>query len=178
MFNSYTQSIPKHIATVRIVFGLFWAVDAALKFRPSFESDFLQIVKSAADGQPAWLQPWFSFWIHFLSINTHLFAKSILVIEVLIALALIFGIARKLTYLLAALFSFLVWSIPEGFGGPYDQNVNDIGASIIYVVVFFSLYGLERLAPPAWALDNVIIKHLPWWTFIANPKRANDPHST
>jgi plastocyanin len=35
--------------------------------------------------------------------------------------ALITGFARKFTYISAAGFSLLIWSIAEGFGGPYTS---------------------------------------------------------
>ena len=49
---------------VRIAFGVIWAIDAALKWTPGFRAGYLGYLTSAAKGQPSWLQPWFSFWIH------------------------------------------------------------------------------------------------------------------
>lgn len=162
--------LSKHIAVLRIIFGLMWAVNAAFKWQPAFKDDFLGQIKSAADGQPQWLHGWFHFWIQLLSHNPHLFAATIVIIETLIALALVFGFARRTTYLTAALFSILIWAIPEGFGGPYSASSTDIGTGIIYAVVFFSLYGLDRLATPAkWSLDKLIAKHITWWGILANP---------
>jgi len=130
----------------------------------------MDIIKSAADGQPHWLYHWFSFWISAWSHSPHLFAVLTALTESLIALALLFGFARRATYLAAATFSLLIWSTAEGFGGPYTINSTDIGAAVIYAIVFFSLYGLERLAVPSkWSVDNCIIKKLPWWVIIANP---------
>ena len=147
-----------------------WAVDAAFKWEPAFKAGFLDQIKAAADGQPQWLHGWFSFWVTLLSHNPHLFAAAVTVIETLIALALIFGVARRTTYLAAAVFSLLIWAIPEGFGGPYSATSTDIGTGIIYAVVFLSLYGLDRLAgAPRWSLDNRLARRCPWWTVIANP---------
>jgi nitrite reductase (NO-forming) len=162
--------LAKHVAILRIIFGLMWGVDAAFKWQAAFRTGFLDQIKAAADGQPAWLHGWFSFWIHLLSHNPHLFAMLVTIIETLIALALIFGVARRTTYILAAVFSLLIWAIPEGFGGPYNATSTDIGTGIIYAVVFFSIYGLDRLAPQAtWTLDKQIAKRLPWWSVVANP---------
>lgn len=162
--------LAKHVAILRIIFGLMWAIDAGFKWQPAFKAGFLDQIKSAADGQPSWLHGWFSFWIHFLAHNPHVFAALVALIETLIALALIFGVARRVTYLSAAIFSLLIWSIPEGFGGPYSATSTDIGTGIIYAVVFLSLYGLERLATPSkWSLDNYIVKRIPWWAVLANP---------
>lgn len=92
------------------------------------------------------------------------------IIESLIALALIFGFARRATYLSAIVFSLIIWGVAEGFGGLYTTASTDIGTAIIYAVVFFSLYGLERMAvPPKWTVDNYISTRIPWWAMLANP---------
>ncbi len=162
--------LSKHVATLRIIFGLMWAINAIFKWQPAFRDGFLDQIKSAADGQPAWLHGWFSFWTQLLSHNPHVFAVLVTIVESLIAIALIFGIARRATYLSAAVFSLLIWGVAEGFGGPYSVSSTDIGTGIIYAVVFFSLYGLDRLATQSkWSLDNYIVKRLPWWSVVANP---------
>lgn len=171
--SAKTNGLASHVAVLRIIFGLMWAVDAAFKWSPSFTNGFLGQVQSAAEGQPAWLHSWFSFWIHLLSTNVQFFAMVTAVVETLIALALIFGVLRQVVYIAAAVFSLLIWAIPEGFGGPYSAASTDIGVGIVYTVVFFSLYGLERMARPArWALDTVIARRIPWWAVIADPKPA------
>lgn len=105
-----------------------------------------------------------------MSHNPHLFALLTAVVESLIALALLIGFARRTTYLSAAVFSLLIWSIAEGFGGPYTSGSTDIGTAVVYAVVFFALYGLDRLAaPPKWSVDNYVVKKLPWWAMVANP---------
>jgi uncharacterized membrane protein YphA (DoxX/SURF4 family) len=171
MATKYSTSyLAKHVAVLRIIFGLMWAINASFKWQPAFRDGFLDQIKSAGDGQPSWLHGWFNFWAQALSHNPHLFAIIITIVETLIALALIFGMARRTTYLAAAIFSLSIWAIPEGFGGPYSASSTDIGTGIIYATVFFSLYGLDRLAKPSvWAVDNYITKHLPWWAFVSNP---------
>lgn len=168
--QEFQYRLAKHVAFLRIVFGGIWVIDAALKWQPSFASGFLGYIKDAADGQPAWLSPWFDFWNHVFGANPQLFANLTMISESLIALALVLGLARRVTYLSAAVFSLLVWSIAEGFGGPYTSASTDIGTGIIYAIVFLALYGLERLATPArLAVDNYIVAKLPWWSVIANP---------
>jgi nitrite reductase (NO-forming) len=56
------------------------------------------MVKSAAEGQPGWLHWWFHFWVNLVSPRPGFFAYMTAVIETLIAVALILGFARKLTY--------------------------------------------------------------------------------
>ena len=164
------SDLSKHVAILRIAFGLMWAVDAAFKWQAAFRNSFLDQIKAAADGQPQFLHGWFSFWIQTFSHNPHLFAVLVAVAESLIALALITGFARRVTYLAAAVFSLMIWAIPEGFGGPYNASSTDIGTGIIYAVVFLSLYGLDRMAGQSkWSIDNYIISKLPWWAIVANP---------
>jgi thiosulfate dehydrogenase [quinone] large subunit len=51
----------------------------------------------------------------------------------------------------------VIWSTAEGFGGPYAAGSTDIGAAIIYVLVFVALFltnaglimGLDRRLTPA-----------------------------
>ncbi len=168
--STKVKKLSMHVATLRIVFGIMWAIDAVFKFQPSFRNGFINQIKTATLGQPSWLKPWFHFWVHFLGYNPHLFALLTAIIESFIACSLLLGLARRVTYLSAAFFSLLVWAIAEGFGGPYTSSSTDIGAAIIYAVVFFALYGLERLTvTPKWSLDNYIIQHLQWWAVIANP---------
>ncbi len=167
---SKQNSLSRHIAILRIAFGLMWSIDAIFKWTSSFRDSFMNQVKSAAIGQPGWLHPWFHLWTTFLGYNPHLFATLTAIVESLIALALLFGFARRTAYIGAALFSILIWTTAEGFGGPYTASSTDIGTAIIYAVVFFALYGLDRLSGSAWwALDNYMSKKISWWTNIANP---------
>lgn len=165
-----SKDLGNHVAILRIVFGVMWAVDAALKWTPAFRNGFLDQINTAAQGQPGWLSWWFGFWGDFLSHNPHLFTVLTAIIESAIAIALIIGLARRTTYLSAAIFSLVLWGVAEGFGGSYSSSSTDIGAAVVYAVVFFALYGLERMAVPAhWSVDNYICKRLPWWSIVANP---------
>jgi len=58
----------KRVAAIRILFGAVFAVDAFLKWRPGFASGFHSQVTAAAQGQPAWLLPWFHFWAHLIAL--------------------------------------------------------------------------------------------------------------
>ncbi len=160
---------------LRILFGVFWLVDAWFKWQPDFISNFASNVSAASAGQPSFLSGWFSFWSGVVSVNPSLFAYMTAVIETLLALGLLFGFARKLTYSLGTVFSFFVWSIPEGFGGPYTPGATDIGSSIIYVIVFLFLllvnatYGRSRHS-----LDYYIEKKFPGWARIAEFRHASE----
>lgn len=164
------RRLSRHVAFLRITFGVIWLIDASMKWRSTFPANFIATLKSASEGQPGWLRFWFHFWVPHLIAHAHLFATFTAVAETLIALALLCGFARKITYLSAAAFSLLIWAIAEGFGGPYTPTSTDIGTGIIYAIVFLSLYGLDELSGKStWTLDNYIAGKIKWWPKIANP---------
>src|SRR5207247_6948112 len=111
---------------LRVGFGVVWLVDAILKWLPGFRSEYLDALKEGSQGQSRWLNGWFDFWINLQQSNTTFFAYLVAVIETLIAVALILGFARKVTYLAAIVFSLLMWSTAEGFGGPYTSGSSAI----------------------------------------------------
>jgi thiosulfate dehydrogenase (quinone) large subunit len=160
----------KRVAAVRIIFGVIFAIDAYLKWLPSFASSFQGQVTGAAQGQPGWLMPWFHFWAHFIALSPATFAYLTAATETLVALALLFGLARQFTYFAAAAYSLLIWAIPEGFGGPYKGGATDIGTGIIYVVLFLALYQLDTLADESpWSLDPLIERRFPRWRAVSEP---------
>jgi len=161
----------RRVAVARIAIGVLFAIDASLKWLPSFSrGTFLDEISGAAQGQPSWLHPWFRFWKQVASSNPRLFAYATAAVETLIALALILGVARAVTYFAAALFTLGIWAIPEGFGGPYTHGATDIGTGIIYTVVFLALYQLDTLADESpWSLDPLIERRFPRWRVVSEP---------
>jgi nitrite reductase (NO-forming) len=154
--------------TLRIAFGVIWLIDAVLKWLPGFRSAYVADITGAAKGQPGWLNWWFNFWVKLQTPRPTFFAYFVAVLETLIALALIFGFARKLSYVLIAVFSFLMWGVAEGFGGPYMKGSTDIGTSIIYVVVALGLLVVAYYAGTSrYSLDHYIEEHISWWWKVA-----------
>jgi nitrite reductase (NO-forming) len=163
-------------SAVRIGFGLILAVDAAFKWRPGFHRDFVMMIKEAGEGQPAWLHGWFRFWLNTVTPHPHVWAYSIAVIETLLALALIFGFARKTTYILTALVCMCIWTVAEGFGGPYTSTSTDIGAAVMYAVVAASLLVLSlQCGPSRLSVDHYIEKKVSWWHWVAEFGAHNHP---
>jgi thiosulfate dehydrogenase [quinone] large subunit len=160
--------IANRIAIVRISFGIVWVIDAILKYEPAFYRGILETVKAADAGEPNWLNPWFHMWYRIIGASPGTFAVITIIIETLIALSLLFGIARRMNYLLGAVFSFLIWGVAEGFGGPYVSGSTDIGAGFIYVIAFLLLFFADSINPPSWSLDPFIEKHVSWWHRIAD----------
>jgi uncharacterized membrane protein YphA (DoxX/SURF4 family) len=116
--NWFARNLSSLKTVVRIIFGVFWAIDGALKFDPGFVDTFPNMIKDAASGQPSWLAGWFSFWESITSSNPAFYVYSTALFEVAIAFCLIFGFMRKLSYTVSLFLSLMIWSVPEGMGGP------------------------------------------------------------
>ena len=130
----------KQFAGLRILFGIVWLVDAILKWNPHFLNNFLDHITESAIGQPVIIHHWIELWAQASTISPHTIAISVAIIETLIAFFLISGIFARPAIIVGAIFSFLIWSTAEGFGGPYGAASTDVGASIVYVFVFLALY--------------------------------------
>jgi uncharacterized membrane protein YphA (DoxX/SURF4 family) len=153
------------IAFLRIAFGLIWAVDAALKWQPAFQANFSQIVSGVAQGQPGFLSWWFSIWQLIVSGRAPIFAVLTATTETYLAFALITGFARKLTYSLGIVYGLFVWSVAEGFGGPYvPGTTTDVGAAIIYSLVFWALLLVDA---GRMSVDRLIAARAPAWRRIS-----------
>jgi uncharacterized membrane protein YphA (DoxX/SURF4 family) len=163
---------------LRISFGLIWLIDAVMKWLPGFRSAYVADITGAAQGQPGWLGWWFDFWVKLQTPRPNFFAYFVAVVETIIALALIFGFSRKLTYMATAVFSFLMWGVAEGFGGPYMKGSTDVGTSIIYVVVCMGLLTLcYYVGSSRYSVDYHLEKRISWWWKLAEMRRpdSDDP---
>ena len=151
-------------AALRVAFGMIWAVSAALTWTSGFASNYVGYLHNAATGQPAWSAWWFRMWIDVVTPHAGLFLWGTRIAETLLALALLLGFARKITYVVGILFSLLIWSTAEGFGGPYSVGANNIGAAISYVLIFAALIVINlRSGPSPYSLDYLIERRWPRW---------------
>jgi uncharacterized membrane protein YphA (DoxX/SURF4 family) len=166
-------SWPKY--ALRFTFGGIWLIDAVLKWLPGFRAGYSGMISGAGQGQPGWLGPWFSFWTNLQSPHPAFYAYLVAVLETLVALAVLFGVARKVSYLAAAGFSVVIWAAAEGFGGPYASGASDIGTAIIYALVFMCLLTLSAYTgPDTYSVDHYLEQKISWWWKIAefrNPAR-------
>ena len=141
---------------LRIAFGIVWAIDASFKWHPAFVAGFTHYLAGAMKGQPQAIDAWIGFWLRVVQFAPAAFARLVGVTESLLALSLITGTLVNTACVAGALFSFMIWSCPEGFGGPYTPGATDIGTSIIYIFVFAALFlasagrrlGIDRLLGP------------------------------
>jgi nitrite reductase (NO-forming) len=121
----------------------------------------------AANGQPAWLRPWFDLWTDMPHGMATAMAYGTAIVETGIALALLAGFARKSVYLVGAVYSLLIWATAEGFGGPYQSGTTDVGAAIIYTFVFMALLIVDRPGPDPYSVDALLEPRISWWSRIA-----------
>jgi len=73
--------------------------------------------------------------------------------ETYLALAVLTGFARKITYSVGLLYGLFVWSVAKGFGGRYIPGTStDVGAAIVYSLLFGTLLVVDagRLSVDAW----------------------------
>lgn len=166
--NWFVRNVSALKAVLRVLFGIFWLIDGALKFQPGLVEAFPDMVKGAADGQPAWLAGWFSFWASTTSSNPAFFVYSTGILEVAIGACLILGFLRKLAYTASFFVSLVIWSVPEGFGGPYGPGSTDIGTGIVYALASLLFLIVNAVfGPSPYSLDYQLEKRLPWWKRIA-----------
>jgi nitrite reductase (NO-forming) len=159
---------PVASAALRVAFGIIWAVGAVLTFSPDFAVHYVGYLHNAAQGQPAWSAWWFNGWITIVTPHVMLFVWLTRIVESALAIALLVGFARKTTYVLGALFSLLVWSTAEGFGGPYTVGATNMGAAITYVLIFIALIGINaRGGRSPYSVDYFIEKRWPGWRRVA-----------
>ncbi len=160
----------KGMAIVRIGFGLVWAADAYLKWQPGFLDHFTSFLTGALDGQAPAVRSWISVWIHLVQPDPRLFAVLVAVTETAVAAGLILGAFSNLADAVGALLSLVIWTTAEGFGGPYASGSTDVGAAIIYILLFAALF-LAR-AGMVYGLDRRLTPRLGRWNFLASGERV------
>ena len=147
----------KGIGVVRIVFGVAWAVAALLKWQPAFIQSFAATVGNASQGQPIFIQAWISLWQNIVLINPTGFGFLAALVESLLAICFIFGTFTNSAALIGIVWSLTIWSVPEGFGGPYVPGHNtDIGTAFPYLLLCALLLllnsgrylGIDRVLTP------------------------------
>ena len=141
---------------LRIAFGIIWAIDAWFKWQPDFINSFADQVKVQKE-QPQNVQSWLSFWSHVVGSNPHFFAILTASIETALAVFLLLGLLNNLTCVVGFVWSLAIWTIPEGFGGPYKPgDSTDVGTALLYALMFAVLlaiaagryYGVDQWLTP------------------------------
>jgi nitrite reductase (NO-forming) len=165
-------------AGVRTAFGVLMAMDAYLKWQPEFAAHYVGYLQNAANAQPHWLQPWFHMWLRLVTVHTAFFISATRLIETAVAIGLLLGFARRITYFAGALFSLLIWSTAEGFGGPYTSGATNVGPALVYALVFLAAALFEHLlGPNPYSVDYYLERLYPRWASWIElaPKRSTQP---
>lgn len=159
------------IALLRVAFGLIWAIAAWLKWQPAFLNSFSERVSASGEGQPAAIQAWISWWSHLINTNPHLFAYGLASAETALAVCLIFGLLTNLTCVVSLLLSLGIWSVGEGFGGPYKLGEStDVGTALVYALLSAVLlaiaagryYSLDQWLTPRLGRLGFLAAGVPW----------------
>jgi thiosulfate dehydrogenase [quinone] large subunit len=154
------------IGVLRIIFGVVWAIDAWFKWQPAFIDNYVSYVTGALDGQPGVVKGYIHFWHRVIAIDPRVFAYATAVAETAIALALILGAFTTLTAVAGMAISTVIWSTAEGFGGPYKAGSTDIGAAIMYALIFAGLFLAQ--AGLYLGVDRRLTPTLGRWGFLAS----------
>jgi len=165
-------------AILRIVLGVAWTANAALKWFPAFGAAFLPMLAGASRDQPGFLKPWFNLVTAVASDGRAPFlALGSAAMETYLAVALLTGFARKTTYAVGAIYTALIWATAEGFGGPYVPGIStDVGAAIISSLLFLTLLINDAGAVfSRFSLDSVLERRIPRWRRVAELDWLSSP---
>src|SRR5208282_2388643 len=166
----WTRHVSPMNSILRILLGVVWSIDGALKFYSGFAGSFLSDLQGTQQSAPSWLSGWFTFWVNVTSPNPTAVVYTVGVFELLLGIALIFGFMRKIAYAGGVVLALLIWAIPEGFGGLYTitPQTTDIGTGILYA---FAMTGLILInaahGTSRWSVDYYIERRFPGWARIA-----------
>ncbi len=147
----------KKFAILRIIFGVVWVINASFKWQPDFLKNLTDYLASGAEHQPLLVQKWIHLWVSLIGMNPHLFAVLVALAETVLAFGLVFGIFTRFVCYGGIVFSLIIWSTAEGFGGPYAAGSTDIGSAIIYVLVFAAF--LIGQSWKVWSIDALREKY-------------------
>ncbi len=156
------------LGAFRAAFGMIWAIDAYLTWRPEFAAHYAGYIQNASHGQPGWLHGWFSIWIALVGVTPTTFVWGTRIVETMVAIGLLAGVARRWTYVVGAIFSVLLWATAEGFSGPYVHGAANIGPALVYVLVFLALWLCDRISGRTpYSVDFYVGKRWARWQAIA-----------
>ena len=105
-----------------------------------FINNLTTYLANGAQGQPALVQAWINLWVRGVNVDPHFFAMIVALAETAIAIGLLFGLFTKIALGGGFAMTLVIWSTAEGFGGPYVPGSTDVGAAIIYALLFLALF--------------------------------------
>ena len=137
------------------LFGLLWAFDAWWKWQPGFLQHFADYLTSAQVGQPDWIAEWIAV---FIGLGQAMGMERLAVLAALAETAIAAGLLlapwlpqalRRLVLWGGLIYSLVLWTTAEGFGGPYGPgftgNKGDVlGTTTVYALLFVLLLVAQR----------------------------------
>ncbi|OYV37010.1 MAG: hypothetical protein B7Z83_05380 [Thiomonas sp. 20-64-5] len=138
------------------LFGLLWAFDAWWKWQPGFLQHFSSLLIGAQAGQPSWIAEWIAVFIglgHVMGMEH--FAVLAALTESAIAAGLLLApwlpdVLRRLVLWCGLIYSLLLWSTAEGFGGPYGPGFTGNKGDVLGTTTVYALLFLFLLASQGW----------------------------
>ncbi len=163
--------------TLRVLFGAIWLADGLLRFYPGTSSQLSYwMVVMIEDGQPPWLMGWFSFWAGIVAGTPAFWWYGFGLIELALGFCLVTGFLRRPVYLLGLVLSLFLWTVPQGFGGPYGPGSTDMGTGILYAVIFIALLHLDSVSgPPRFTIDAILGWRWPAWHRLVQVRVVRNP---
>ena len=139
----------------RVMFGFLWAWDAFFKLHPYFITHMTDFISGAEAGQPAWIVAYQQTWVAVITHTSPVFVGIMSALtEVALAWSLLTGKLLRLFLPIGFVFSLMIWSTAEGFGGPYGNGRNGMpgnmfGNAVIYAIIFafFIVIYRQRIRP-------------------------------
>ncbi|MDA3920743.1 MAG: hypothetical protein PF501_08710 [Salinisphaera sp.] len=143
------------IYAMRLAFGFLWAWDALFKWHPYYLTHLMGYLTASQQGEPAWLVAYTQVWIDIINLfGPVLFAVLASLLEAILAWSLISGRFLRLFLPVGFVYSLVIWSTAEGFGGPYTamghtgMTGNMLGNAVIYALIFVGFMAAYRWPKP------------------------------
>lgn len=164
------------VACLRVLVGAILAVDASLQFLPGAPPQLAYLLVVGAGQEHPSLSWWFSYWAGVIAQDPGFWWYGTGVLMAFLAACLILGVARRLAYVVGFFFSLLLWAVPNGFGGPYAAPNTDIGAGLLYAVLFLVLLQIDSVSGPArLAADAALERRWPRWRVVGGASLRRRP---
>ncbi|MHB8346480.1 MAG: hypothetical protein ACYDHM_04695 [Acidiferrobacterales bacterium] len=136
----YTPEQVSAFAVMRIVFGVIWAINTVLQANTPYVNGFLASIVERIKGQPDIIRTYLHGVVHVVNLlGPHYVAVGTVVLDALLALSLLTGVAYRPMAWLGVVYTLLLWSTVGGFGGSYVAGATDPGTAIVYALVFFAV---------------------------------------
>jgi hypothetical protein len=143
------------IYAMRLAFGFLWAWDALFKWHPYYLTHLVGYLTASQQGEPAWLATYTQAWIDIITaMNPVFIAVLAALLEAILAWSLITERFLRVLMPTGFVYSLVIWSTAEGFGGPYSamgqtgMTGNMLGNAVIYALIFLGLMAAYRWPKP------------------------------